>query len=468
MLKQFERFGSKLSPGLQKIVRSVGWLSLEKALSLTLNLTIGVYLIRYLGSDDFGKLSYCLSTVGLFEALAKLGLDAIVVRSLVKEEEATHDILGTALTLKLIGSLVTLAAILSVTSILNRDAQTYYLTAIIAVSLVFRSTEAIDFWFKSKVLAKPIAIARGLRLIIGSALRLVFILLGFPLPAFVWLLLGEEIIRTVGTIWIYRRCSENVSNASQEDRHYRRSLRCWKFSFTRAHAMLRDSWPLVLSGVMITIYMKIDQVMLGNMASTTAVGNYAAAVRFSEVWYFFPMAICSSIFPSILHAKQKSTAEYYSKLQQLYDFMAWFSILVAVATALGAGILVDFLLGAEYQAAGRILAIHVWAAPFVFLGVARSQWLLSENLTMLSFACTMLGTIVNLALNFWLIPIYAGSGAAIATVISYAVSSHVSCIFYAKMNRTGRMITKALFIPLRIRQNVAYLKSLKRYFGRTG
>ena len=229
--------------------------------------------------------------------------------------------------------------------------------------------------------------------------------------------------------------------------------------------MLQDSWPLILSGVMITIYMKIDQVMLGNMASTQAVGNYAAAVKFSEAWYFFPMAICASIFPNILHAKQRSTAEYYSKLQQLYDFMAWFSIIVAAVMTLSSGILVNLLLGAEYLAAGKILAIHVWAAPFVFLGVARSQWLISENLTMMSFACTMLGTIVNLVLNFWLIPISGGSGAAIATVVSYAVSSHISCIFYPQMYKTGWMITKALLVPLRIRQNMVYLKSLKRYLA---
>ena len=468
MLKQLYQIGNKFSPGLQKIIRSVGWLSLEKALSITLNLTVGVYLIRYLGSDDFGKLSYCLSSVGLFEALAKLGLDAIVVRSLVKEEEATSDILGTALILKLVSSLVTLVAIICVTYILKPDSQTYWLTAIVAMSLVFRSTEAVDFWFQSRVLAKPIAIVRSSRLLIGHILRLGFILLGLPLPAFVWLLLGEEIIRATGTISIYRQYNRAASNSSLGNRQsdQSQSIKHWKFNFDRAKTMLKDSWPLILSGVMISIYMKIDQVMLGSMASTEAVGNYASAVKFSEVWYFFPMAICSSVFPSILQTKQRSTAEYYRKLQQLYDFMAWFSILVGLVMTVSSGILINVLLGAEFLSAGKILAIHVWAAPFVFLGVARSQWLLSENLTILSFACTMLGTITNLVLNFWLIPTYEGVGAAIATVISYAVSSHVSCIFYPKMSATGWMITKALFIPVRIRQNITYVKSLKQYFSK--
>jgi O-antigen/teichoic acid export membrane protein len=211
--------------------------------------------------------------------------------------------------------------------------------------------------------------------------------------------------------------------------------------------------------------MKMDQVMLGSMASNEAVGNYAAAVRFSEVWYFFPLAICSSVFPSVIRAKQRSTQEYYQKLQQLYDLMAWLSIIIALIMTFCSGILISTLLGEEYTEAGKILALHIWAGPFVFLGVARTQWLMAENLTKLSFACTSWGAVVNLILNLWLIPLYEGSGAAIATVISYGVSSHLACIIYPKMLATGWMLTKALFVPLRIRQNIAYLNSAIKMFN---
>ena len=68
---------------------------------------------------------------------------------------------------------------------------------------------------------------------------------------------------------------------------------------------------------MVTIYLKIDQVMLGNMSNSQEVGNYAVAVRFSEVWYFLPISICSSVFPSIIKIKEKSKKEYNKKLSQL-------------------------------------------------------------------------------------------------------------------------------------------------------
>ena len=450
------RIGNKFSPGLKKIIRNVGWLAFEKLVTIVINLSIGIYVIRYLGADNFGKLSYCLSLVGMFGAIAKLGLDSIVVRSLVKEEESAPEILGTAFVLKLISSLITIILIACIVFTLNKDPQTHWITIVIAFGLVFRSAEVVDFWFQSKVLSKSIVVVRSIKLIISSAAKLVFIFLKLPLGAFVWLLLADEIVQAGGMVWIYLKYTQR-SGIEIADR--------WKLNFARATKLLQDSWPLILSGVMITIYMKIDQVMLGNMASNEAVGNYAAAVRFSEIWYFFPTAICASVFPAIIRAKQKSKREYYDKLQQLYDLMAWMSLAIAVLMTLASDTLINTLLGTEYTEAGKILAWHIWAGPFVFLGVARSQWLIAENLTKLSFATTSLGTIVNILLNLWLIPIYEGTGAAIATVISYAVAAYLASMLYPVMFHTFWMLTKALFVPFRFKQNLIYLNRVREIFS---
>lgn len=458
MPKKLSRIGEKLSPGLRKIIRNIGWLSVEKVLAMFLNLSIGIYVIRYLGADDFGTLSYCLSLVGMFAAIAKLGLDAIVVRDLVQNEPEL-EVLGTSFVLKLIGSVVTILTIGVITLVLNEDWQTYWFTIIIAFRLLFNSTETIDFWFQSKVLSGAIVTIRSIRLILSSAAKIIFVVFGLPLSAFIWLLLAEEIFRAVGTVWIYLRQTKGErANSSKYRLH-------WKFDRIRAMKMLKDSWPLILSGVMVTIYMKIDQVMLGNMADTQAVGNYAAAVKFSEVWYFVPTAICASVFPTIIRAKQKGKQHYREKLQQLYDLMTWISIPLAVVMTFFSGTLTSKLLGAGYTEAGKILAWHIWASPFVFLGVARNQWLMTENLTRLSFATNSLGAIANLLLNFWLIPIYGGNGAAIATVISYVIASYLTCMIYPRMFDTAWMLTKALLIPVRFQQNLIYLNYVKKIFS---
>ncbi|MGB5636761.1 MAG: flippase [Waterburya sp.] len=439
---------AKLSPGLQKIIHNVGWLSAEKALNMLLSFFVGIYVIRYLGAENFGKLSYSLSFVALFTAIAKLGLDNIVVRNVLQKEKLTQEILGTAFVLKLMSALVTFGLIGTAIWTFNDDSQIRWMSVIIAVSLVFDCFDVIYFWFQSQVMSRPIAIVRSIQLIFSSAAKLLFITLKLPLIAFAWLMLAGSVVRAIGMIAAYFQ--------------HRQSIFYWQLGWQRARELLKDSWPLILSGVMITIYVKIDQVMLGNMAGNQEVGNYAAAAKFSSIWYFVPTTICSSVFPAIIRAKERSKQEYYAKLQQLYDLMAWISLAIVIPVTFASGYLVTTLLGEEYAKAGEILALHIWAGPFVFLGVARSKWLVAENLTQFSFATTSLGAITNVLLNYFLIPSSGGSGAALATVISYGVASHIACIFYPPMFNSGWMLTKALLIPFRFRQNFIYLNSIKK------
>lgn len=441
---------TKLSPGLHKIIRNVSCLAAEKVFGMVLTFLVGIYLVRYLGAEDFGKLSYSVSFVGLFMAIAKLGLDGIVVRNVVQDEKSTQEILGTAFILKLISTLVTCILIGSAIWAFNDDALIHQMTLIIAVSLVFESFGVIDFWFQSQVKSKPIAIVRSLQLFISSTAKLLLITLGLPLISFAWLMLVSAMLKAVGMIGAYV--------------HHKQSILHWQIGRKRAIELLKDSWPLILSGVMIAIYMKIDQVMLGNMAGNQEVGNYAAAVKFSSIWYFVPTAICSSVFPAIIRAKQRSSQEYYAKLQQLYDLMAWISLALIIPVTLASDTLIITLLGEEYTKASAILTLHIWAGPFVFLGVARSKWLVAENLAQFNFATTSLGAITNVLLNMFLIPSLGGQGAAIATVISYAVATHIACLFYPPIFKTGWMLTKALLIPFRIRQNLIYFNSIKKAF----
>ncbi|MCZ8039650.1 MAG: flippase [Microcystis sp. LE17-20A] len=438
----------KLSPGLRKILGSVGWLFAERLLTMIVAFGVGVYMIRYLGAENFGKLSYSSSFVALFGTLSGLGLKGIVVRNLVQEEKATPEILGTAFLFKLMASFATIILIGGANWWFNSQSDTRFMVLVIAFGLLFSAFDIIEFWFQSQVLSGIIAIVASVQLILSSLVKVLFIAFHLPLMAFVWLLLADQFIKMLGILWVYYQQNQ--------------CLLQWRFNWSKGIEMLTDSWLLMLAGVMVTIYMKIDQVMLGNMASIEAVGNYSVAVRFSEIWYFIPMAVCSSVFPAILRAKQRSKSEYYARLQQLYDIMAWVAILIAVPMTIFSVPLIVQLLGQEYTEAGRILAWHILASPFVFLGVARSQWLMAENMNQFNFLTTALGAVANIGLNFLLIPPYSGVGAAIATAISQALAYYVSMLLYPATFEMGLMLTKALFIPFRYQQNLIYMRQLKK------
>ncbi|MEO0844813.1 MAG: flippase [Cyanobacteria bacterium J06648_1] len=438
MLDKLKSAESKLSPGLKKIMRNIGWLSAERLIRMGLSFFVGIYVIRYLGPEQFGRLSYSTSFVFLFLAITKLGLDDIVVRNLVKQKESSAKILGTAFVLKLMGCLlaffITSAGIFASTN----DWLVRQMTMIIAFSMIFTCFDILDLWFQSQVLSKSIAIVRSIQFVVSSLAKLTFIWLELPLISFACLFVADTIIRAIGMTWVYLQDQEHQAGR-------------WQFDRSMAFELLQNSWPLILSGVMVTIYMSIDQVMLGNMSNSLELGNYAAAVKFSEVWYFLPTVICASVFPAVVQAKQQSQAEYYARMQQLYDFMALLSLVIAIVVSFTAQSLLTGLLGAEYSSAGAVLTLHIWSGIFIFLGVARGNWLVIENKTRLSLITQLMGAVTNVGLNLWLIRQYGAIGAAIATLISYAVSSYLSCLIFPDMRHTGSMLTKALLIPFRFK-----------------
>jgi O-antigen/teichoic acid export membrane protein len=189
---------------------------------------------------------------------------------------------------------------------------------------------------------------------------------------------------------------------------------------------------LILSGIAVMIYMKIDQVMIGKMLNDTEVGIYSAAVKISEAWYFIPTAIATSAFPAIIKSKQKSERLYLKRMQKLYDFAVWFSIGFALLVTVFSGIIINLLYGAEYARASSVLSVHIWAGVFVFLGVVSGRYLVNENLTKVSFYRTLLGALINVLLNIGLIPFLGVLGAAITTLVSYMFSGFVLNVLFKK------------------------------------
>jgi len=193
------------------------------------------------------------------------------------------------------------------------------------------------------------------------------------------------------------------------------------------------------------IYMRIDQVMIKEMLDSGAVGNYAAAVQFSEVWYIVPMAVSSSLFPAIISSREMNKTLYRQKLQKLYDFMVWVALSIAILTTFLADPWIPVILGKQFEPAASVLKIHIWAAVFVFLGVSSSKWFLTENLTQLLFYRTLSGAVLNVFLNLLLIPRYGILGAAYSACAAQFCAAYLYDLLDTRTQVAFRMKTKAFF-----------------------
>ncbi len=416
-------------------MKNTSWLMFEKIFRMGVGLFVGIWVARYLGPVQFGIFSYSLSFVGLFAVFATFGLDGIMVRELVKDDNKRDVLLGTAFLLKIVGAIFVLLLLYSSTLFSSNTQETNILIFIIASATLLQSFNVIDFYFQSKVLSKYVAYANFISLFISSIIKITLIINEAPLIYFAWTVLFDSFILALGFIYFYK-----LNNLS---------IFKWKYDKKIDLSLLNDSWPLILSGMVIAIYMKIDQVMINEMLGSKAVGQYAAAIKLSATWYFLPMVISSSVFPAIINAKKSSTTLYYKRLQKLYDLMAWIAITIAIVFTFSSEWIVNLLYGEEYKEAGKILTIHIWAGVFVFLGTASSKWFIVENLQKHSFYRSLMGAIVNVILNFILIPKYSIYGAAIATIISQAIASYLYNMTNKKTLVTFKLQTNAIFLPFR-------------------
>jgi len=417
-----------------KYFKNTSWLFAEKILRMIVGLFIGVWVARYLGPEQFGIFSYAQSFVGLFTAIATLGLDGIVVRELVKDETRRDELIGTAFWLKLMGAFAVLCFLAIAINFTSNDTSSNILIFIIASATVFQSFNVVDMYFQAKVMSKFVVYSNVISLFITSLVKIALILNEAPLIAFAWVVLFDSFILACGFIYFYIKNSQS------------KMLRL-KFYKSTAIKLLKDSWPLILSGIVISIYMKIDQIMIKEMLGSEAVGQYAAAVRLSEAWYFIPMVIASSLFPAIINAKKVSEELYYKRLQKLYDLMVWMAIAIAIPMTFMSDWIVELLYGGDYNQSGRVLMIHIWAGIFVFLGVAFGKYLAAENLTKKSLYKSLFGVFVNILFNYLLIPMYGIYGAAIATLIGQFFANYVYDIFDKDLHKQLKMKTKC-FLPI--------------------
>lgn len=419
--------------GFLRYTKNTFWLLTEQLLRIISGLFVGVWVARYLGPEQFGIYSYVLAFSAIFGAFAKLGLDSIVVRDLVSDPRKRDLYLGTAFWLKVAGSIFTIFIVGLILNFTRNSTAVNLYIYIISAGFIFQSFEVAEFYFQAKVLGRLISFCKTIQLIFSSLLRIYMVYIEAELVYFV-LLVPLDAFSLALSYYISYKCKVKKGFFRY-------------FDFKLASDLVKNSWPLVFSSVLILIYMRIDQIMLQKISGDYEVGVYSAALRLSESFYFLPIIISASVFPAIIKAKSINLKFYEKRLGLLYAFMVWLAVFISILISLISDWLVKYLYGDGYSDASDILVINVWASIFVFLGVCFSKYLVVENLLKNNLYRSVLGIILNVGLNFWLIPIYAGKGAAIATLISQFFVAIGFDFFGKKSHNQLKIKLKAIFMP---------------------
>jgi O-antigen/teichoic acid export membrane protein len=427
--------------GIRRYFKNTSWLMGGQVLRMALSLVVTVAMARYLGPEGFGQLSFVFAITLLIGVLANLGLENRAKKELVESPDNRDRILGTYFLLTVIPALVLYGVMMGGVLLFEVESRLWVLYLWLGGVFLLAPFRSIELWFQAQVQSKYGVLAMTIGLVLGSTMKLLLILFEAGLDWFAMAIFAEALIANLARMAIYHR---RVG-----------SLMAWKMDGRLAGTLLKDSWPLLLSGLAISVYMQMDQVMLGVMLSQEVVGQYAAVVRVSTIWYFIPMILGASLFPAIVQARETNPLKYRIRMRQFFELNAFLAYTITIPMSLAAPVVIPLLYGEAFSQSAPILSLHIWSTVFVFLGVARGQVFLTEGLYRFTMIATLAGAGVNLILNFVLIPVYGGLGAAFATLVAQMTASVGICFFSSSARPIGFALVRAALFPFQFLEELS-------------
>ncbi len=418
--------------GFRRYFANTSWMFVEQILRIIAGLFVGIYVARYLGPVQFGNFSYAITFAVIFGGVAKLGLDGIVVLNLVNSPGKRDVYLGTAFWLKLAGAILTFGIVAIATLFTSNDSTINLYIFIIASGLIFQSFEVIDFYFQSKVLSKFVSICKITQLLLSSILKLYFVYIGSELFWFVFVSLIDQITLAITLYFAYR--NQKIGN------FYR------YFDVKVAKGMLKSSWPIIIQGFLVMMQARIDQLMIHELFGSRELGIYSAALRIIEAFTFIPVVICNSLSPALTNAKKIANTNFYTRLSKLYSLMLFLFLLIAVPILMFSNFLISISYGKQFMESSASLCFLLPRLLIAFYGVVKGLFILNENLFKYSLISSAIGALLNICLNYLLIPIYSINGAIISSSLSFFTTVFLLDFLFHKTRANLKCMVHSLFI----------------------
>ena len=427
----------------KKYLSNIKWLFSDTLIRLFVTFFMGVLTARYMGVENFGLYSYLLAIFSIFIVLSNLGLNGIVVKELVLREKH-EEILGSALFLQRLASFIITLGLLFWAVNYNSENKDFLLLFLLMLpTLLIQSSNIYKYWFEYQVKSKFSVIAQNISLVCGLLLKLLVIILNMDYRYLVAITILEQVI-LVGIVVYFFKIQTNFK---------------LKINKSTCLDLLSKSWPLAISGLAFILYIRVDQIMIGEILGVSQVGIFSVAIKFIEVSFFIPIVLMSTFTPLLVALREKSIQDYNLKMQTLYDIVSVLGFFIIGFLLVFGDLFIKYTFGLDYLDAILQLKIYSIVCLFYFLNSVSGRWYINEGLQKVALFRNILGLVLAITLNFLLIPIYGLTGASISTVISYIFSAYIYDFFDSRTRVVFYQKTRALLLFGAIKRlKLEYLK----------
>jgi PST family polysaccharide transporter len=419
--------------GARQVATSSVLLLVENLVRLTAVAAVSFWIARQLGPDQFGILNFASAFMAILLSVAALGMDTPLILRLTQTSQPGM-LMGTALLIRAVFSVaIFVVAVLLAFLLKSDDTLSLNVTLVVGLCIIGYIPAVLDCWFKAKTSALGPALARTAATLLSTGAKVACLLLGLGVVALAWTVVLESALAAVALFLAYRwfaRCSRQ--DALSVDRRL-------------IPPLLRESAPYLWSSVATLLFMKVDVVMLGYLSTNAETGIYSLVQKLSEVLYMVPVVLIDSAYPALAKRFFDSQQTDSRHGQMLFDLAVGGSLIATLGALVLAAPVIEAVFGKDYQPSVQIFYLHAWSCVAIALNTARHRWLAAVGLQRYAPIVTVIGLVINVAMNLVLIPRLGALGAAVATVVSYFFAGYLTSFFLAPLREIGRMQTLALW-----------------------
>ncbi len=390
-----------------RLVKNIIALWTPGILNPLISFALILFISRYLGVEGLGTYSLILSYLGIFVTLAALGLGTLVVREAAKDLEQAHAFFVNAALFGSVSSLVAIVGMIVAVSLMGYGNEVFQAAIICSFSL-FPST-AINYMeamFRAFERAEYIAITFLVENIVRVGSCLILLLNGYGIVPLFIAFLGSRFLACLLMFFCY------IKVLGMPEFEFRPEV--WRF-------LGKEAATFASIAMFSTIHLNIDQIMLSKLKSLESVGIYSAADRLLDFCRALTLAFAGALFPIL--AKQ-----YVSGVEQLrrvtissLRYLLLGTIPTAIGTAILSNNIITLVYGQKFLTAASVLTIHIFSlVPFSMVYFLAIVLIVTDN-QRVDLGINIVGALLNIGLNFALIPYFAEIGAALAVLITIVI-----------------------------------------------
>lgn len=408
----------------QTVAKNTFWLSLGNIGGRLLRAIIIIYAARVLGAADYGVFSYALSLAAFFTIITDIGVNGILTRETARSLELKSQYFSTAFFIKAVLLAISILLILFVAPLFTKIEAALPLIPIIAF---LTAVDAIrDFGFAFVRGLEKMQVEAGVFIFTNVAVVVLGIAALLIAPTSINLAIGYtagSLLGTLAMIFTLRREYLNVF------RYFKKEL---------VYTILSAAWPFALVGLLASIMINTDTIMLGWFRTASEIGLYAAAQRPVQLLYIIPAIIATSFFPTFSRISSSGDKEKFRKVLET-ALLAVFLIALPITAGgiiLGKDI-IGFIYGEAYLGAANALKILLLTTLLVYPGTVISRALFAYDKQKTFIISAFIGAVGNIILNGLLIPAHGIIGAALATIIAQTLNNGYIWFKMKKFNYFG-------------------------------